>query len=133
MRGGESIWGAFRTAFFLGRIGDKSASGVLRRAMKGGVPESYMGRQRAILLRWYAVAALKLIEIQSRPAQKRHAVITKWLRHCFSSREEHFMARGRLIPWLNELLGEKRNLFYKNLLPSLDDPWKIQDARRAMR
>jgi hypothetical protein len=43
------------------------------------------------------------------------------------------MARGRLIPWLNELLGEKRNLFYKNLLPSLDDPWKIQDARRAMR
>lgn len=128
MRGGESLWGAFRTAFFLGRIGDKGATGILRRATQAGDPNVYLGKNQCIFLRWYAAAALKLIDLQNRPPRERGRLVKEWLRHCFSSPEEHFMSRSRLIPHLSEMLGEDRKAFYDELTPTLHDPWMIHDA-----
>jgi hypothetical protein len=119
LRGGESIWGAFRTAFFLGRIGDPRAMPVLRRA----------AASENLLLRWYAAAALKLIDVQARPPRERESLVRQWLRHCFSGSEEHFMARGRVIPYLSDLLGEGRPGFYAELLRELDDAWMRHDAQ----
>jgi hypothetical protein len=119
MRSNESIWGAFRTAFFLGRIGDKKAIPVLRRAAKN----------KNLLLRWYATAALNLIDIQNQPGEKQPSLIKEWLKHCFSSPEEHFMARERLISYLNSLLNPKeRREFYSRLLLQLKDPWMRAEA-----
>lgn len=126
--GGESLWGAFRTAFFLGRIGDKSAVGILRRATHAGDPNVYLGKNQCIFLRWYAATALKLIDLQNRPPIERGRLVREWLRHCFSSPEEHFMSRARLIPRLSEMLGEERKPFYDELIPTLHDAWMIHDA-----
>ncbi|MBM4038832.1 MAG: hypothetical protein FJ290_09985 [Planctomycetes bacterium] len=130
MRGGESLWGAFRTAFFLGQIGDRRAMGLLRQATKAGVPRSYLGKEQCVFLRWYAAAALKLIEVQNRPEAERRTLAKEWLTHCFSSAEEHFMSRSRLIPVLSQMLGEERKAFYEGLLRGLTDPWMAHDARR---
>ena len=130
LRGGESVWGAFRTCFFLGRIGDRRAAGVLRRAERRGDPGSYLGRPQHVLLRWHAAAALKLIDVQNRPEPERRALAREWLRRCFASPDEHFMARGRLIPCLSELAGPDGRAFYRTLLPTLADPWMIHDAQR---
>jgi hypothetical protein len=129
IRGGESLWGAFRTAFFLGQIGDKGAVGVLRRATHAGDPDVHLGKNLCIFLRWYAAAALKLIEVQNRPEEEQQRLVERWLRHCFSSREEHFMSWSRLIPHLSDMLGEHREDFFNGLLPALRDPWMIHDAR----
>lgn len=128
MRGGESLWGAFRTAFFLGRIADESAMGILRRATQAGDANVYLGKNQCVFLRWYAGAGIKLIDVQNRPPEEHSKLVKEWLRHCFSSREEHFMSRSRLIPYLSEMLGEERKAFYTELLPTLDDPWMSGDA-----
>lgn len=132
LRSGESLWGAFRTCFFLGRIGDRRAVDVLLRATRAGEPDEHQeSKSRMIFLCWYASAALKLVDVQNLRPPERHQAVKAWLRHCFSSPEEHFMARARLIPYLNELLpaGERRD-FYTELIPSLTDSWMIFDARR---
>ena len=133
MRGGESLWGAFRICDFLARIGDRRAVGVLRRATHGGTSQGYLRATQAILLRWYAAAALKLIDVQARPEPERRELAKAWLRHCFATPEEHFMARDRLIPYLNSLLGAERQTVYEGLVPSLTDVWLIHDARRLAR
>jgi hypothetical protein len=130
-RGGESLWGAYRTAFLLGCIGDKRSVGVLRLARQAGDPTGRSeGRCLCVMLRWYAAAALKLIDVQNRPAAEQSALVQAWLTHCFSSPEEHYMARSRLIPYLSQLMdAQQRRDFYDKLIPSITDPWMIHDAR----
>jgi HEAT repeat protein len=131
MRGGESLWGAYRTAFLLGCLGNKKAIGVLEQARQSGDPKDDLNRSQCVLLRWYAMAALKLIDVQDRPAAERTELVKAWLKHCFSSPEEHFMARSRLLPFLNQLLDPRdRAEFYRGLMPTLSDPWMIHDAKK---
>ncbi|MBI5095019.1 MAG: HEAT repeat domain-containing protein [Candidatus Hydrogenedentes bacterium] len=131
-RPGESLWGAFRTEFFLGCIGDPVAVPVLRRAAELSRPErgDWEANSQIILLRWYAAAALKLIDVQGMPAATRTKEIKKWIRHCFSSPEEHYMARSRLLPYLRQFLGDEGQSFFTELAHTLQDPWMVSDAKR---
>jgi hypothetical protein len=129
-RPGESLWGAFRTAFFLGQIGQPTAVPVLKRAAESAPPDpsEMESTSRCVLLRWYAATALKLIDVQQLPRDKQDAEIEAWIRHCFSSPEEHFMAHARLLPYLRNLLGDRVHDFFAALAPTLSDPWMAADA-----
>lgn len=132
LRPGESLWGAFRTAFFLGQIGQPVAIPVLKRVAESAAPDSSQmeSTSRCVLLRWYGATALKLIDIQQLPQEEQHVEIEAWIRHCFSSPEEHFMARSRLLPCLRSLLGDRARVFFETLAPTLSDPWMAADALR---
>lgn len=132
LRPGESLWGAFRTAFLLGQIGQTAAIPVLKRATESAAPNpsEMESTSRCILLRWYGATALKLIDVQQLPRDKQDAEIEAWIRHCFSSPEEHFMAQARLLPNLRSLLGERAHGFFVALAPMLSDPWMAADALR---
>ncbi len=132
-RSGESFWGAFHTAFVLGRIGDPLAIPVLRQAAEF-IPvqrDDWGANSQTIFVRWYAAAALKLIDVQQMPDGARASEIKKWIHHCFSSPEEHYMARARLLPYLRQLLGDEAEPFFSELAQTLDDPWMKHDAMRV--
>lgn len=132
LRPGESLWGAFRTAFLLGQIGQTAAVPVLKRATESAAPNlsEMESTSRCVLLRWYGATALKLIDVQQLPRDKQDAEIDAWIRHCFSSPEEHFMAQARLLPYLRNLLGDRAHAFFVEIAPTLSDPWMAADALR---
>ena len=131
--------GAYMSAFYLGVIGDPQAVPALNEALAAFRPDltaaALSGEHQStfhIQLHWNAAAALKLIDLQNRPLPERIPMAKEWLRHCFSSPEEHFMSRGMLIPYLNRLLGPDRQAFYKELRPTVTDPWMLYDIDRAL-
>jgi HEAT repeat protein len=121
------VWGAFRTAFFLGCIGDPRAIPVLKRAALAQDSSRFPGRILSVLLRWHALAALKLIQVSNLPEAQRRKEAKVWLEHCFSSPEEHFMSRFRLLPRLGQLLGADRQKVCQESRKTVPDPWMIHD------
>jgi len=124
---GESVWGAFRTAFFLGCIGDPRAIPVLKRAALAQDSSRFPGRILSVLLRWHALVALKLIQVSNLPEAQRRKEARIWLEHCFSSPEEHFMSRFRLLPRLGQFLGADRQNVCRELRKTVPAPWMIHD------
>lgn len=94
-------------------------------------PNDWESASRCVLLRWYAGASRALIAVQQLPAEARQPAVAAWIRHCFSSPEEHYMARARLLSYLCDLLGDAAPAFLNSL--SLSDPWMIADAKRLAR
>ena len=95
--------------------------------------EGWLANKQCIFLRWYGAAAWKLVEVQNLPEPERSEQLKAWVHHCFSSPEEHFMARTRLLPYLAELLGDEREKVFRELAKSQTDPWMKSDAEQLAR
>ena len=134
LRGGESMWGAHKTAFMLGRIGDPRALEILEHASTLDIhnPNWWLSKSQVIMTRWYMETSLALVQVQQLSKKQRNSIIKRWIKHCFSSKEEHYMARYRLLPYLNELLGEERTAFYQELKGEIDDPWMLHDVQKII-
>jgi HEAT repeat protein len=115
-------WGGRHTALALGRIGDPVAVPVLRWATG----------HTNILARWYAAAALKMIEMKGMNEKDRKAAVAEWLRHCFSSPEEHYIAREYILDYLDDCLGPDSKPLYQDLAKTVTDPWMKFDCAQAI-
>jgi len=109
-------------ALDLGRMGDTAAVPLLRWATD----------HPNILVRWHAAAALKMIEMHAMPEKDRKAAAAEWLRHSFSSPEEHFMARADILGYLGEVLGPDAKPAYADIATTATDPWMKFDIARAI-